>query len=175
MSNTTIRVGEFFTLIVGAIREHTPDEIIRRRIAKELWKTGLISHHEYGGIRNNIRSNSRSDAYFRKENLEIRRYKFNDTRTAALPESITLKQFSGSGTAFVAKALVGSNSLDLNIKEVTIEKKKSLVLTYKHRGENWWFLRRRNIISHCNGKNIKLKPTETDTSVKNGIEETGYY
>jgi len=87
MSND-IRVGEFFTLIVGAIREHTPNEIIRRRIAKELWKTGLISHHEYGGIRNNIKSNSRSDAYFRKENLDIRKYKFNDQKNKNIIEEL---------------------------------------------------------------------------------------
>ena len=83
-----IRVGEFFTLIVGAIREHTPNEIIRRRIAKELWKTGLISHHEYGGIRNNIKSNSRSDAHFRKENLDIRKYKFNDQKNKKIIEDL---------------------------------------------------------------------------------------
>ena len=123
------------------------------------------------------RKPKQKEAGSRKSAIELEEEydKFNDTKTVALPESITLKQFSGSGTAFVAKAIVGSNSLDLNIKEVTIEKKKSLVLTYKHRGENWWFLRKGNIIFHCNGKNIKLNPTETDTSVQNGIEETGYY
>ena len=85
---SSIRVGEFFTLVVGAIREHTPDELIRRRISKELWKTGIISHHEYGGIRNNIKSNSRSDAYFRKENLKIRASKFNDPRNKNLVEEL---------------------------------------------------------------------------------------
>ena len=83
-----IRVGEFFTLIVGAIREHTPNEIIRRRIAKELWKTGLISHHEYGGIRNNIKNTSRSDAHFKKENLRIRRYKFNNQKNKKIIEDL---------------------------------------------------------------------------------------
>ena len=72
-----IRVGEFFTLIVCAIRDYTPNKLIRRRIAKELWKTGLISHHEYGGIRNNIKDNSRPDKQFRKEKLRIHKYKFN--------------------------------------------------------------------------------------------------
>ena len=83
-----IRVGEFFTLIVGAIREHTPNEIIRRKIAKELWKTGLISHHEYGGIRNNILNSSRSDAYFRRENIRVRRYKFNNQKNKKTIEDL---------------------------------------------------------------------------------------
>ena len=87
-SGSGIRCGEWFTLIIGLIHNYTPNKLKRIKIACELWKTGLLTHHEYGGIRNNLKKGCRSDEHFRTETRRIRESKFDEPENSSLVEEL---------------------------------------------------------------------------------------